>query len=167
MATANSFSVKLTLLENYLFQIDFGEYGNLITDEPEPLGSGEGPNPIRLLAASVVNCLAASLMFAIRKFKEEPGEIFAEITGNLERVDGRWRAQRLAVTLRLGKNADDISHMERALAQFEDFCIVTQSVRHGIAVNVRVFDRSGICVHDSRAVSDCPHHLRIERVDDH
>jgi hypothetical protein len=29
------------------------------------------------------------------------------------------------------------------LAQFEDFCVVTQSVRAGIAVEVRVFDGEG------------------------
>jgi hypothetical protein len=34
--------------------------------------------------------------------------------------------------------------LERVLGQFEDFCIVTQSVRAGIAVDVRVVDAEGV-----------------------
>jgi uncharacterized OsmC-like protein len=134
------FEVKIKLLENYLFQIDFGEFGNIITDEPEPLGDGEGPNPARMLAASVANCLAASLIFAIRKFKGAPGEVTATVTGETNRVDDRWRIEQLKVSIQLGNQANDIPQLQRALEQFEDFCIVTQSVRAGINVNVEVFD---------------------------
>lgn len=138
-----SFSVKLKLLENYLFEVDFGDFGNVITDEPEPLGGGEGPNPVRMLAASIANCLAASLLFSIRKFKEDPGTISAEISGTLERVEGKWRAPRMAVNLHLGNSQGSIPHIERALKTFEDFCIVKQSVRSGIEVDVSVFDSTG------------------------
>ena len=37
---------------------------------PPPLGQGSGPSPMQLLAASVGNCLSASLLFALRKFKQ-------------------------------------------------------------------------------------------------
>jgi uncharacterized OsmC-like protein len=150
MSNAHSFSVTMKVLKNYSFQIDFGDYGNIISDEPEPLGGGEGPNPVRLLAASVANCLAASLMFAIRKYKEDPGDVSAEISGELERVDKLWRVNNLQVDLFLGNKKQDIPHLQRALEQFEDFCIVTQSVRKGIAVNLKVFDKTGDCVHSSQ-----------------
>lgn len=142
----HSFSVNLRSIENYLFEIDFGEFGNIMTDEPEPLGGGQGPNPGRLLAASVANCLAASLMFAIRKFKEDPGEITATVTGHLQRVDQRWRIPELNVQLTLGNAADNLPHLQRALDQFEDFCVVTQSVRNGIDVTVEVSDGTGTVV---------------------
>lgn len=143
MSTGSTFSVSLELLENYLFQIDFGEFGNLMTDEPEPLGSGEGPNPARLLAAAVANCLAASLIFAVRKFREDPGKVTASVTGALTRVEGRLRIGSMKVQIRLGNPAEAIPHLQRVLAQFEDFCVVTQSVRSGIAVEVEVVDSSG------------------------
>jgi uncharacterized OsmC-like protein len=149
MSEEKSFSVKLELLENYLFQIDFGDFGDLITDEPEPLGNGEGPNPARLLAASVANCLAASLIFAIRKFKEEPGKVSAEVKGALTRVDGRYRIEKMQVRIQLGTNAESLPHLSRVLEQFEDFCIVTQSVRQGIAVDVEVLDRDGLVLKKS------------------
>jgi uncharacterized OsmC-like protein len=142
----NSFQIRLRLLDNYLFEIDFGEFGNLISDEPPPLGGGEGPNPVRLLAASVGNCLAASLVFAIRKFKEEPGEVSATVNGELERREGRWRVASIQVRITLGNRADAIPHLERALQQFEEFCVVTQSVRDGIPVQVEVVDAAGVVV---------------------
>lgn len=138
----HQFSVSLKLIENYLFQIDFGEFGDLLVDEPAPLGHGEGPNPTRLLAASVANCLAASLLFAIRKHQEDPGELKAIASGQLERVDQRWRVTSLNVDLQLGKNAASIPHLQQALEKFEDFCVVTQSVRAGIDVHVTIRDAS-------------------------
>lgn len=143
MTDMEPFSVALTLLDGYRFEVDFGDTGALITDEPEPLGANTGPNPSRLLAAAAANCLAASLCFAIRKFKEDPGKVTAVVEGHLARQNGRWRIDHLDVQLQLGQAAADIPHLERALSQFEDFCIVTQSVRQGFPVRVRVLDGAG------------------------
>jgi hypothetical protein len=33
--------------------------------------------------------------------------------------------------------------------QFEDFCLVTESVRHGMPVSVKVVDAAGRTVHES------------------
>lgn len=149
MADQPQFSVQLTLLEGYRFEIDFGDMGQIFSDETPPLGDAAGPNPSRLLAASVANCLAASLLFAVRKFKEDPGQVRASVHGELERQDGRWRIGKLAVELQLGVAAAEVEHLERVLAQFENFCVVTQSVRQGIAVEVAVKDVTGALVHTS------------------
>ncbi|MGQ9427540.1 OsmC family protein [Gilvimarinus sp. F26214L] len=140
------FSINLRLVEGYLFQIDFGDFGNFMVDEPEPLGKGEGPNAERMLAAAVANCLCASLLFAVRKFKGEPGELSATISGSTERVDKRLRIAGMEVTITLGNTAAELPHLDRALDQFEDFCVVTQSVRRGIPVKVSVIDGEGTVV---------------------
>ena len=139
----HQFSISMKLLDNYLFEVDFGSFGKIITDEPTPLGNDDGPNPVRLLAASVGNCLAASLVFALRKFKDDPGGVSATVTGQLARQDKRWRIETLDVDIHLGNNITAFSAVDKAMAQFEDFCVVTQSVRQGIEVNVTVFDRNG------------------------
>ena len=131
----------------YAFKVNFEGSGleALHTDEPAPLGAGAGPNPSALLLAGVANCLAASLVFALRKFKNTPGPIRAEITARKARnEDGRWRIPRAEVVITLAENAADLEHFERVLEQFEQFCIVTQSVREGIEVDVRVVDASGV-----------------------
>ncbi|WP_178137929.1 hypothetical protein [Thermomonas hydrothermalis] len=37
-----------------------------------------------------------------------------------------------------------LEHFDRVLAQFEEFCIVTQSVREGMQVDVRIVDADGV-----------------------
>ncbi|MDA3913278.1 OsmC family protein [Oleiagrimonas sp.] len=141
-----TFGLSLEQVDNYEFRVRFDETSipDLTTDESEPLGGGTGPNPARLLVAAVANCLAASLLFALRKFKNEPGSLRATAKASLARNQaGRWRVERMAVDLHLSDPSADLEHLERIIGQFEDFCIVTQSVRQGVAVDVRVLDREG------------------------
>lgn len=140
--------IRLTLTQegSYNFRLDFHEHGipDLLTDEAEPLGEGLGPNPSRLLLASVGNCLAASLVFAMRKFHNQPGSVRAEVSARLVRNEqGRWRIPRAQVQLHLAEGGGAHQHLERILEQFEAFCVVTQSVRDGIAVDVTVRDVDG------------------------
>ena len=135
------FSVRIDLQQGYAFDVDFGIPGTdpLRVDEPAPLGEGAGPNPARLLAAAVANCLAASLLFCLRKSHVEVEGIRAEVEGTIERNDrGRLRigSLRVKVIPRLG--ADDMPRLERCESMFEDFCIVTASVREGLTVEVDV-----------------------------
>lgn len=137
-----SFSVKLDLVEDYVFKVDFGDLGDIMTDEPPPLGKGEGPNPSRLVAAAVANCLCASLLFALRKQKDAPTGVHAVVSGALERQDGRWRIGGLEVAM-VVDDAGLLAHLPKALETFEDFCVVTQSIRQGIPVSVTVRDTQG------------------------
>ena len=142
-------SIRLLLEQEgpYAFKVSFEGTAleALHTDEAQPLGGGTGPGPSDLLLASVANCLSASLLFALRKFKNAPGPIRAEITGRRERnANGRWRIPRADVVITLTDKAADLGNFERVMAQFEEFCIVTQSVREGIAVDVRVVDADGV-----------------------
>ena len=143
MDSSHAFSLAIKLLEDYKFEVDFAKFGQITTDEPAPLGEGDGPNPIRLLSAAVANCLCASLLFAARKYKGEINQLEAEVKGDLARVEGRWRVSQIAVALKLPEGAESLPHFDRVLAQFEDFCIVTESVRSGIEINVEVQDFAG------------------------
>lgn len=145
----SQFSLTLKRIDNYLFQIDFGAFGNLLSDEPEPLGGGEGPNPSAMLAAAVANCLSASLLFALGKHKDDPGELSATVTGTVERVERYRRVTRFDVQIRLGVPGSALPSLEKAVGVFENFCTVTQSVRHGIPVSVEVVDSKGVSVHRS------------------
>lgn len=145
MSESARFSFTLEQQEDYAFLIRFdNDIPALLTDEPPPLGRGAGPNPSRLLAASVANCLMASLLFALRKFKNDTGKVTAAVTGRMERNDkGRLRVGGVTVDIRLGVEAGTMQHLDRALDQFEDFCVVTQSVRSGFPVDVTVRDTTG------------------------
>lgn len=143
-------SVSLKQQADYRFEIHFGDnIPALIADEPAPLGKGEGPSPAQLLCASVGNCLSDSLLFALRKFKQAPEPLHAEVQAEVGRnPEGRLRILGLHATIHLGVAASTLEHLDRALAQFEEFCTVTQSVRQAIPVRVTVVDAEGLTLHD-------------------
>ncbi len=141
------FSVELEQREGYEFVVRFDHPRGteLLLDEPPPLGQEHGPNAARLVAAAVANCLSASLVFCMRgKFRQNPGPVRAMATGTLERNEhGRFRIAGIDVVLSLSEKKGEMVHQERCLEQFEDFCIVTQSIRRGIPVSVTVVDGAG------------------------
>jgi len=143
------FTLKLSRKQGYRFNVEFDLEGvpDLQLDEPAPLAAGSGPNASRLLAAAVANCLSASLLFCLNKFKQDPDGVLTSVTGRMVRNDkGRMRVGGFDVDIHLTQTAERLAH---CAVQFEDFCVVTDSVRHGIPVNVRVLDANGQVVHQS------------------
>jgi organic hydroperoxide reductase OsmC/OhrA len=147
MSESLAFDVELEQLSGYEFKVTFDnpQFAALLLDEPAPLGGDKGPNASRLIGAAVANCLSASLVFCLStKFKQPLGPLKTKAHGTLIRNEkGRLRIGRLDVTIQMAEDAAAVQHLERCLAQFEDFCVVTESVRHGIAVGVRVIDAGG------------------------
>lgn len=133
-------SVTVTRQEKYQFLVDFGPgIPRSLADEPPPLGGGAGPSPQQLLAAAVANCLSASLVFAHGKYKDDPGSLSTTAVCEIGRNErNRLRVTGIDVAITLGVTPESLGHLERALAQFEDFCTVTQSVRAGIPCTVTV-----------------------------
>lgn len=142
---STSVSIAMTQKQDYQFTVDFGPgTAALLADEPPPLGKGEGPAPTQLLLAAVGNCLSASLLFALRKFRQDGGALSAQVNGTVGRnPENRLRVQSIEALLRLGRRGEEIEHLDRILGQFEEFCTVTQSVRGGIPVTVTVTDSEG------------------------
>ncbi len=138
-------SVTITRQDKYQFLVDFGPHlAPSVVDEPPPLGEGVGPSPSQLLAAAVANCLSSSLVFAQGKFKEDPGKLTTTVTCEVGRNErNRLRILAMRVTMTLGVAPEALGHLDRALAQFEDFCTVSQSVRAGIPFTVTVRSPDG------------------------
>ena len=139
-------SVNITRVSDYRFVVDYGpDFAGLLTDEPEPLGGGVGPGPQHLLLSAVANCLSASLTFALQKFKQDPGRMSATATATVGRNEAnRLRIQGIEVHLQLDAAGEDLTHLERVLSQFEEFCTVSMSVRDGIAIHTQVSDKNGV-----------------------
>jgi uncharacterized OsmC-like protein len=136
------FRVDVRQKDHFLFHVTFDDerWEPIVVDEPEPLGDGAGPNAARLLAGAVGNCLAASLLLCMEKARVPVIDLRATVEGTMARNDqGRIRIERLDVTVVPTIEGDAANpRMGRCLDIFEQFCIVTQSVRQGIQVDVRV-----------------------------
>ena len=146
MEQKESFSLTLEKQEGFQFntQFDHDHFDILVTDEPEPLGSNKGPNPSRILGQAVGNCLSASLVFCLEKSKVLVSALKTEVKGYIERnQDGFLRITKLEVQIMVDFAKEKEHRISRCLSIFEDYCIVTASVRSSIEVNVCVTDAKG------------------------
>jgi uncharacterized OsmC-like protein len=138
-------SVTVTRQSRYQFVVDFSPVAALlVADEPPPIGDGTGPSPTQLLAAAMANCLSSSLVFAATKYKEDPGPLTTTATCVVDRNEkNRLRVTAVNVTITLGNEPQSQDQLQRALAQFVDFCTVSQSVRAGIPLSVTIRGHDG------------------------
>jgi uncharacterized OsmC-like protein len=133
--------LTMELQDGYRFLVDFAQPGvpPLLLDEPEPLGDGDGPNAARVLAAAVGNCLSASALYCLRRARIDVQGMRTTVSASLYRNEaGRVRLGGIEVRIVPVVDAAEHGRMRRCLELFEDFCVVTQSVRSGIAVDVSV-----------------------------
>ncbi|MBY8985852.1 MAG: OsmC family protein [Candidatus Lokiarchaeota archaeon] len=106
-----------------------------------------GPNPSRLLALGVLGCLSASFIFCLKKRNFKLDDFAAEAEVVITRNEkGFWRIKKIDVNI-LPKITDPdalkrakqcLKPLKDGVSYFEQYCIVTQSVRSGIEVNVNL-----------------------------
>ena len=141
MADPDEADVSIELQQGYQFLVDFHMDGvpPLMMDEPAPLGAGQGPNAARMLAAAVADCLSASALFCLRKAHVAVKGMRTSASASLVRDErGRLRVGAIRVKIQPEVDPADISRIGRCLELFEDYCVVTQSVRSGLDVSVEV-----------------------------
>ncbi len=140
MSDTGKFTVTLTRKAGFEFAADFALPGvpALHLDEPAPLGGGTGPNPARVLAAAIGDCLSASLLYCLQRARIPVDGITTSVEGEMVRnAAGRLRMGPMRIRV-APEIAGDQDRIGRCLEIFEDFCVVTQSVRDGMDVSVAV-----------------------------
>ncbi len=129
--------IRLKHIEGYRFEVDYGDAGNtrLLTDEPAPLGEGQGPGAGRILGSAIANCLMASLVFCMDKRGAEVAALDGVVTVNTGRnAQGRVRIQKVDVELHADVAEEHAEAFEKCRRVFEQFCTITESVKDGIEV---------------------------------
>ncbi len=150
MSEEARFTLTLEHLEDYEFKVKFDKkiLDDMLVDEPPPLGGLAGPNPSRLLAVSAANCLSASLLYCINRGDVPPSSVTTEATVTIVRNEKkRLRIGRIDVALQMSETLSAAPKMKRCMNLFEDFCVVTDSIRNGIPVGVEVRDHTGEVIH--------------------
>jgi organic hydroperoxide reductase OsmC/OhrA len=137
---ASTFSLHVEQIAGFEFRVRFDkeQFAPLLLDEPPPLGRDTAPNAARILAAAIGNCLSASLVFCLQRAKVAAPSVSADVNVEIVRNEARrLRVGKISVTLHTNLPPDDPA-LVGCLSTFEDFCVVTQSVRQGIDVAVQV-----------------------------
>ena len=136
-----SIETKLLLIDGYKFNVNFDvDYlPNLVADEPKPIGEGSGPNAPRLLATAVGQCMSSSLIYCLKKARIPIKNLETTVKTNLfNNEKGLTRIRSINIQINLEINEKDKTRLQRCLTIFEDYCTVTQSIRQGIQVDVKV-----------------------------
>ncbi len=136
------FDFEMEWIDHLTFNVkwDLSDSPDLLMDEPPSFGgSGKGPNASRMIVAGVANCLSASLAFCLTKSRARMSGLRIRCHGVLTRNErGRLRLTAIRIEPLVNMPAADMAKLERCLGIFEDFCIVTESIRNGIPVDIQV-----------------------------
>lgn len=152
MSEEGRFTIRMEHLQDYEFKVkfDWEQAAEVLMDEPPPLGGKAGPNAARMLAAAAANCLSASLLYCVSKEEVPAGSVQTEATVRLVRNEQkRLRIGGMEVRLQVGGVLTESARMKRCLDLFEDFCVVSASLRAGIPIAVEVVDPAGMVLHRS------------------
>lgn len=138
----SEFTIGIEQVRDYEFHVRFDkpEFAPLAMDEPPPLGRNAGPNAARVLAAAIGNCLSASLVFcAARRAGLKLERLRTEVKVQIVRNENkRLRVGAVEITIDPGLGEHERARLAQCIPLFEDFCTVTESVRHGLDVKVKV-----------------------------
>jgi len=131
----------LKRLNGYKFEITIDELKDqkIVMDELVPVGTGQGPTSAMMLSSAIGHCLSSSLLFCLEKLRVKAKDLSTDVELTMERNErGRWRIGGIKVKMRPLVDTIDLEKLERCKSMFEDFCIVTASVREGVTIDVEV-----------------------------
>ena len=137
-------SVTITRQDKYRFLVDFGAgMPTSVADEPAPLGA-DGAVAVAPVGGLHCELPLREPSFRAREVQGRPGRLTATAACRFGRNDkNRLRVVGIDVTLTLGVAPETLGHLDRALAQFEEFCTVSQSVKAGIPFTAVVLAPDG------------------------
>ena len=150
MSEEGRFTIHLEQQEDYQIHVhfDWKRAADLLMDEPPPLGETSGPNASRLLAAAAANCLCASLLHCLAKDEPPANSLRAEASCILVRNEKkRLRIGGIEVKLIAAEALTGSRRFDRCKDLFEDFCVVSSSIRDGIPIAVTIVDEAGNLLH--------------------
>lgn len=127
--------------DGYKFEITFDELPGqkIVSDESKPIGNNEGVTAAMMLAGAAGHCLSSSLLFCLEKSRVTAKDLSTDVEMTLERNErGRWRVNEIKVNLKPTVDIVDAEKLERCKGIFQDFCIVSASIRDGIKIDVEV-----------------------------
>ena len=113
--------------------------GELLMDEPSPMGPGHGPEAVSTFVASATYCMVSSLNYYLAKARVVPSELSARGHVEMRLTDDMFRRiDRLDIDISIVVTEKEMKRLMRALERFTDLCIITESIKGSFPINVRV-----------------------------
>ena len=124
-----------------LFKCDLGQLAmqDLYIDERQSIKIRKiGPSPVKLLAISVLGCLVASYSFCLQKRNFSISDLGGSAEVILARNDNNfWRVKKIDIKIKPKiENPEMRKRADQCKKLFEQYCIISESLRNGIVVDV-------------------------------
>lgn len=126
--------------------MDFGLEGipKLVVDEDPPAGKNGGPDPSRLLAASIAHCRLSSLLFCLEKSRAKVNDLSSSVKVRFGRDENkRLRVISIDSVIEADVPESERTKFERCVPLYEQFCTVSESVKKGIPITTEVRLKTG------------------------
>jgi uncharacterized OsmC-like protein len=137
-------TVTVEWVDDLTFKLKFDnpKLPELFIDETHESASPEvvGPDPSRLLVSAIMGCLNASFAFCLKKARVPLKAMKAKGILTIKRNEaGFLRVSQIDVELMPEIEIQSgIPRMERCIETFHNYCTITESVRQGIPVNIKI-----------------------------
>jgi len=134
--------VELQQVEKYRFTVTFvgDPFAGVTVDEPSPVGTDAGPNPVQALAMAVGHCMSSTLVNTLERAHVAVHPLSTTVRATVGmNARGRRRVQQLHVDIRTAPlDEANRARFDHCVEIFEDFCTVSGAVREGVAIESRV-----------------------------
>ncbi len=134
--------VELQQVEKYRFTVTFvdASFAGLTVDEPPPVGTDAGPNPVQALAMAIGHCMSSTLVNTLERAHVAVRPLSTTVRATVGRnARGRRRVEQLHVDIRTAPlDEGDRARFDHCVEIFEDFCTVSGAVRQGVPIESRV-----------------------------
>ncbi|MFX1419013.1 MAG: OsmC family protein [Promethearchaeota archaeon] len=143
MINEYSSEVGIKLEEEMIFKCDLGQIqmNDLFIDEQHKKSADKiGPNPAKLLALSVLGCLAASFTFCLQKKNFSLSNLDGKaIIISKRNEKGYWRLKKIDIILNPKIDNHELrKRVDQCINFFEQYCIISESIRNGIDIDVKI-----------------------------
>ncbi|MFX1502495.1 MAG: OsmC family protein [Promethearchaeota archaeon] len=143
MSNESKSEVGIKLEDEMIFKCEMGQIrmNDLFIDEKNKKSIDKvGPNPSKLLALSVLGCLAASFAFCLQKKNFNLSDLEGKAVIISKRNEkGFWRLKK--IDIKLNPKIDNPEMRKRAdqcTKFFEQYCIISESLRNGINLDIKI-----------------------------
>ena len=132
--------VELSHLDGCRFDATFRTRdGELLMEEPAPMGPGHGPEAVSAFVASATYCMASSLNYYLARARVVPGELSAKGHVEMRLTEDMFRRiDRLDIDIHIVVTEKEMKRLMRALERFTRLCIITESIKGSFPIDVRV-----------------------------
>lgn len=121
--------------------------GKEVLEAPMPVGPEHGLEAVTMFTLSSAYCMASSLNYYLAKMRVLPRHLAARGHVEMRLTEEMFRRiDRLHIDIRISVEEGEMKRLLRALEQFTDLCIITESVKGSFPISVKVHHPWGVHV---------------------